>query len=520
MFRLLLLSILLTLHECISVIKDDSRDNLNYEDSNNLSKCYDLNRNCKSRAANGECYRNPRLMMEECKLSCDSCDLNQVEEGIKHYGVAQDIRGDEKYFSFQTMKLSLNYMKQLKDNISKEKWHRCRNEHKLCSFWAGMGHCESNAEFMEKNCAPSCRNCENITETENEVFDDVILLERIKEYGISQEAVGREKQDTLKVIQESLKYMKYLHDTYPNVDVSFCENRNERCAFWAATGYCQMSYMQQNCSPSCETCHKIIHPLELELIGETGRYGVKQEVRGSEKGKTLDKIKASLDYVKKLEDMYTEDIISKCTNKHKLCSFWAVMGECEKNPAAMNSNCILSCQSCHVVLQEIEIALSENIKRHGIEQKIFNEKKSSTLDVIRSTLEYMNKLEASMTEDKLRQCRNKDEMCAFWASTGKCVTNAIEMTKICAPCCHSCHLEDSIETSLSDEILPSIEGKESSDEHNEIKEGMAKKESIIKPSSQCTKSLDHSIAVNLFCIENENNCVALENIRDSNTSAR
>lgn len=36
----------------------------------------------------------------------------------------------------------------------------------------------------------------------------------------------------------------------------------------------------------------------------------------------------------------------KCRNKHELCSYWAMLGECSANPGYMKVNCAPACQSC------------------------------------------------------------------------------------------------------------------------------------------------------------------------------
>mmetsp|Transcript_34895 Transcript_34895/g.49514 ORF Transcript_34895/g.49514 Transcript_34895/m.49514 type:complete len:154 (+) Transcript_34895:108-569(+) len=36
---------------------------------------------------------------------------------------------------------------------------RCRNNNRLCAFWASVGECESNRIFMLDNCAAACRLC-------------------------------------------------------------------------------------------------------------------------------------------------------------------------------------------------------------------------------------------------------------------------------------------------------------------------------------------------------------------------
>ena len=41
-----------------------------------------------------------------------------------------------------------------------------------------------------------------------------------------------------------------------------------------------------------------------------------------------------------------KSIRESCVNKHELCSFWSMLGECDKNPAFMKVSCAPACQSC------------------------------------------------------------------------------------------------------------------------------------------------------------------------------
>merc|ERR1711966_251144 len=43
------------------------------------------------------------------------------------------------------------------------------------------------------------------------------------------------------------------------------------------------------------------------------------------------------------------ETIDKCLLRDELCSFWAAIGECDKNPAFMITTCAPSCRSCHMV---------------------------------------------------------------------------------------------------------------------------------------------------------------------------
>ena len=48
-----------------------------------------------------------------------------------------------------------------------------------------------------------------------------------------------------------------------------------------------------------------------------------------------------------VEDLYKE-VRSICRNEHRSCAFWAVIGECDNNPAWMHVNCAPVCETCEV----------------------------------------------------------------------------------------------------------------------------------------------------------------------------
>jgi prolyl 4-hydroxylase len=67
-------------------------------------------------------------------------------------------------------------------------------------------------------------------------------------------------QDTLKTIDESIKYMMNLwsnNDPEHNRINYKCRNVDNDCSRWAAQGECESNeeWMQVNCAPACQTCH-------------------------------------------------------------------------------------------------------------------------------------------------------------------------------------------------------------------------------------------------------------------------
>jgi prolyl 4-hydroxylase len=49
-----------------------------------------------------------------------------------------------------------------------------------------------------------------------------------------------------------------------------------------------------------------------------------------------------------------------CRNQHESCTFWATLGECEKNPAYMSINCAPVCQTCELLHVETRCPLDPN----------------------------------------------------------------------------------------------------------------------------------------------------------------
>lgn len=84
-----------------------------------------------------------------------------VDESIlSKYGEAQIVEGSEleKETTWQRIKLVEKYMENLP---SESRSHdNCHNSYGLCSFWASIGECESNATFMQDACGPVCFSCD------------------------------------------------------------------------------------------------------------------------------------------------------------------------------------------------------------------------------------------------------------------------------------------------------------------------------------------------------------------------
>lgn len=85
-------------------------------------------------------------------------------EGTNQFGVGQRMPG-KSHREFDNTKLlideSIEYMSTVwSDEKFKRVRHKCRNMHEDCTFWAALGECNENPNYMRTNCAPACKTCD------------------------------------------------------------------------------------------------------------------------------------------------------------------------------------------------------------------------------------------------------------------------------------------------------------------------------------------------------------------------
>ncbi|CAB9511391.1 prolyl 4-hydroxylase [Seminavis robusta] len=115
-----------------------------------------------------------------------------------------------------------------------------------------------------------------------------------------------------------------------------CVDTHEQCAEWAEEGECEVNdgFMLESCPCSCNSCPSFVenHWDDEPQIA----YGP---------------LKDEIQYIiQKTEAYMKESVYAKkdqCRNKHRGCSHWSLLGECEKNPRWMLEDCAPACQACH-----------------------------------------------------------------------------------------------------------------------------------------------------------------------------
>jgi prolyl 4-hydroxylase len=283
--------------------------------SSSSSKCQDQHERCALWARVGECRDNPDNMKKYCPESCGYCgpeggfvDRDDDFEEDEYEGPVDD--DEAVHFDEED---GVDHDHHLDDDDDDDEGFvvevdpECTDKEETCTYWASIGECKANSDYMHLYCPVSCDACDRYSSQHRkaaEMIDrdkrgqqqdqnqrnrkmargggggstttatttaagvprntltasDHRLLQRTEDFGIRQVAEGAQLFRTMEVVRQSVTYMNSEETrALPESVLKVCENRHEYCAFWAHLGECEKNraYMVTNCAPSCGTCHLI-----------------------------------------------------------------------------------------------------------------------------------------------------------------------------------------------------------------------------------------------------------------------
>lgn len=230
---------------------------------------------------------------------------------------------------------------------------------------------------------------------------------------------------------------------------------HERCSVWKEEGECirNKKYMAKHCPVSCAEDSLTLKSIRSQADCEDAhpRCPVWAKL-GDECDNNADMRK----YCAKSCDtcpMAVSDGESLCRDTNENCRFWADSGECSNNPSYMRSNCAMSCGTCDKIANK---AVTKTGTRTRTDEEVlaatakFGERQLAeggdaveTLALIEDSVTYMTSDQVMSLPATIREnCRNKNELCSFWAYVGECEANQSFMKINCAPACKTCHLID------------------------------------------------------------------------------
>ncbi|KAL8578341.1 hypothetical protein ACOMHN_031715 [Nucella lapillus] len=190
--------------------------------------CTDHLKNCAARAAKGDCKTKVRTMTDFCRKTCGVCAV-----------------GDTR----------------LPPKKGKPLVHVvCKDTESSCAYWAGIGECRKNPDYMSGNCAKSCGICKGMdgkltTTTTTTTTTQPLACEdasqscenwaRFGQCDINPEYMERHCRKSCGICGNS--------DIKP---VSTCEDQNPNCKDWANADHCRINpgYMDEHCRKSCGLC--------------------------------------------------------------------------------------------------------------------------------------------------------------------------------------------------------------------------------------------------------------------------
>ena len=178
-----------------------------------------------------------------------------------------------------TMTTSTTETTTLKEGASAATNIVCADKVEECPYWSALGECEKNPNFMLENCAKSCQACAQKTTTtqplsDNEeqrqgFLDEIKRLHSNEQHGAFPLVPNGFEETILGLVREMIRYVDQTHANPKTSDkmrvaLSKCQNKNDKCLWWAAMGECNHNpdFMAVDCPLVCHYCNALI-PMEL-----------------------------------------------------------------------------------------------------------------------------------------------------------------------------------------------------------------------------------------------------------------
>jgi ShK domain-like len=132
-----------------------SSSGLDYDDIVEDTTCMDTEKECREWMEKGECSRNPNYMLIFCPHSCETCITGHA--GVVQVSLDHEEGGNPRRVVERLAQTHSYVQNKVASNV--RFLHSCKNKHELCTHWATLGECETNPNYMLRECAAACRKC-------------------------------------------------------------------------------------------------------------------------------------------------------------------------------------------------------------------------------------------------------------------------------------------------------------------------------------------------------------------------
>ena len=215
--------------------------------------CVDNNKYCHAWAFHGGCKISPSYMLKNCRVSCNSCDLdNNGNDELLGQGSARESLdfNDEDIFTTPYTEPSITtVLLDVPDVPNQVPKTDCVDYNKFCPIWESYGGCQSNPLFMLPNCRLSCNSCDYVSIFEDD-YDDGSGSESVDTPSQSQNQVTNDELIPTNEVPEPASSTNEI----PEQD---CVDLSKLCVLWAMDGGCKENpgWMLPNCRKSCTSCY-------------------------------------------------------------------------------------------------------------------------------------------------------------------------------------------------------------------------------------------------------------------------
>jgi len=121
--------------------------------------CRDEDEQCGYWQSLGECDKNVEWMKVNCPVSCGVCDPSEIDLGLP-----QSFHPSHQAEVDQVMEKAKAYVERVaSDDFLRQALPVCKNRNESCAYWATLGECTNNPSYMQRNCAPVCESCDQVT---------------------------------------------------------------------------------------------------------------------------------------------------------------------------------------------------------------------------------------------------------------------------------------------------------------------------------------------------------------------
>mmetsp|Transcript_41914 Transcript_41914/g.64557 ORF Transcript_41914/g.64557 Transcript_41914/m.64557 type:complete len:130 (+) Transcript_41914:100-489(+) len=119
-----------------------------------------------------------------------------------------------------------------------------------------------------------------------------------------------------------------------------CMNEHPECEKWAKAGECKNNpqYMLLDCRKACHTCIPLHGLIEYNNVPQIAPEVDTRRI-------VLERLRETQVYVHE-RARHTVENFKTCRNLSSMCTYWSVVGECERNTAFMVDECPAACRKC------------------------------------------------------------------------------------------------------------------------------------------------------------------------------